>query len=62
MPAWSPALNKEQIALLADYIAANANKSWRQRRPLQHPLQPASRHQPAGRLQAAEGLPHQRLC
>jgi glucose/arabinose dehydrogenase len=26
MPAWSPALNKEQIALLADYIAANANK------------------------------------
>ena len=26
MPAWSPALNKEQIALLAGYIAANANK------------------------------------
>lgn len=26
MPAWSPALNSAQIALLADYIAANASK------------------------------------
>lgn len=26
MPAWSPALSAPQIALLADYIAANANK------------------------------------
>jgi glucose/arabinose dehydrogenase len=26
MPAWSPALSTAQIALLADYIAANANK------------------------------------
>ncbi|MBV7535469.1 PQQ-dependent sugar dehydrogenase [Duganella sp. sic0402] len=26
MPAWSPALSTSQIALLADYIAANANK------------------------------------
>ncbi|WP_432379431.1 c-type cytochrome [Duganella sp. P38] len=26
MPAWSPALSSAQIALLADYIAANANK------------------------------------
>lgn len=26
MPAWSPALNASQIALLADYIGANANK------------------------------------
>jgi glucose/arabinose dehydrogenase len=42
---------------LADYIAANANKNWPQRRPLLHQLQPwpAGRH-PAGRLQAAEGF------
>jgi glucose/arabinose dehydrogenase len=26
MPAWSPALSAQQIALLADYIGANANK------------------------------------
>ncbi|MYM27211.1 c-type cytochrome [Duganella sp. CY15W] len=26
MPAWSPALNAAQIGMLADYIAANANK------------------------------------
>ena len=51
MPAWSPSLNATQIAMLADYIAANASK------PAAPALTPAAAAAAAAAAKAQQNIP-----